>query len=431
MSTKYQPAQLLWSSTSAREASLPTQQPYVPSSDGSGTGRSTPDSTDSGDQWFDAESELPTPPRILEVPEHNRQEEGRPGSYAVQNRRIHQSHAECDIVIYGIPEETVHLTRLRRLERDLHEAMSVIEQLDESVTSESVRHFSRLGKYNPSSSHPRPLLVCLREKSKAESILSKKSRLVSPYDITSLSQKQVIEHSENQVLATRFQRKSNRKRNRKRNIVIYGMPEIKGSSRPYRLQYEITIATILIQKIDESIPPDSIRDCFRMGKYKRYATSPRPLLVQLKRKAEAKSILSKRVKPYFIKPDMSPEEIVKDRLLMKKRWSLIQSGIEKRVIKVTKNCLYIKQQTLEPEFHCIIVDDLEFSVPWVLELIKGLNNWQILGSQLGLSKAKLDEIEMKSADSREQKEYMVESLLKDQALTWKILLQALKVRNQQ
>ena len=41
---------------------------------------------------------------------------------------------------------------------------------------------------------------------------------------------------------------------------------------------------------------------------------------------------------------MSPEELATERLLLKERWSLIQSGVEKKDIKINKDSLYIKHQ---------------------------------------------------------------------------------------
>ena len=39
---------------------------------------------------------------------------------------------------------------------------------------------------------------------------------------------------------------------------------------------------------------------------------------------------------------MFPEELASERLLLKERWSLIQSGVEKKDIRINKDSLYIK-----------------------------------------------------------------------------------------
>ena len=43
-----------------------------------------------------------------------------------------------------------------------------------------------------------------------------------------------------------------------------------------------------------------------------------------------------------VKPDMSPQEKQKEALLLKHRWSLMQSGISKTDIKIKSSSIYIK-----------------------------------------------------------------------------------------
>ena len=134
---------------------------------------------------------------------------------------------------------------------------------------------------------------------------------------------------------------------RQLNVVVYGVPEnTTGNSRLSRQQNDLSKAIELIHSLDESIPVQSIRECYRLGKYLQ-PNRPRPLLVRMSRKSEVKTILSNQStlsRPYYIKPDMSPEELATERLLLKERWSLIQSGVEKKDIKINKDSLYIKHQ---------------------------------------------------------------------------------------
>lgn len=131
------------------------------------------------------------------------------------------------------------------------------------------------------------------------------------------------------------------------NVVVYGIPEEGTSdSRQFRQLNDLSKVIDLIHFIDDTIPLQSIRECYRLGRYKN-DSHPRPLLVRLSRKSEVKSILSNRSKlnpPFWIKPDMTPEEMVADSLLMKERWSLIQTGVEQKDIKVSKDSLYVKGQ---------------------------------------------------------------------------------------
>ena len=47
-------------------------------------------------------------------------------------------------------------------------------------------------------------------------------------------------------------------------------------------------------------------------------------------------ILSSRASfaPYFVKPDLSPDQRVQEKILLKERWILIQSGVERSDIKI-------------------------------------------------------------------------------------------------
>ncbi len=135
---------------------------------------------------------------------------------------------------------------------------------------------------------------------------------------------------------------------RKYNIVVYGIQECaKGSSRHIRLSEDTGAVVSLVEKVDDSIPAQSIRDCVRLGKYdeKRH----RPILVKLSRTCEVSSILAGRKNlrgsPGFsIKPDMTKAEREIEATLLKKRWELIESGIERKDIKIKGNTICVKDK---------------------------------------------------------------------------------------
>ena len=82
-----------------------------------------------------------------------------------------------------------------------------------------------------------------------------------------------------------------------------------------------------------------------MGKYTPQLKRPHPLLVILNKTADVCAVLSNRSSvptPYRIKLDPSPEEREVDTILLKHRWSLIQSGVDKKDIKLSANRLYVK-----------------------------------------------------------------------------------------
>ena len=112
---------------------------------------------------------------------------------------------------------------------------------------------------------------------------------------------------------------------KKFNTVVYGIKE-----RPPRTAkptfYEAKLPIIT----------DSIRDCFRLGKYKPDAQCPRPILIKSLRSADASLVISKVSSlkpPVHIKPDLTPREKKIENYLHKERWSLIQLGFERPGIK--------------------------------------------------------------------------------------------------
>ena len=72
---------------------------------------------------------------------------------------------------------------MEREKLDLNHATQVLTDLDNTVQPHSIRDTIRLGKYNPSSGRPRPLLVTLNRSSDVNSILSKRPQLKSPFVI--------------------------------------------------------------------------------------------------------------------------------------------------------------------------------------------------------------------------------------------------------
>ena len=136
---------------------------------------------------------------------------------------------------------------------------------------------------------------------------------------------------------------------RKFNLVVYGVKEKpKGTLRHTRLLEDTNDVAAIISKIDPSVPDLSIQDCTRLGKY--MDGKCRPILVKMSRSCEVSSILSQRYKlkccpdcprGVSIKPDMSPDERKVDKLLMGKRWELLEAGISRDKIKIRGNSIYV------------------------------------------------------------------------------------------
>ena len=135
---------------------------------------------------------------------------------------------------------------------------------------------------------------------------------------------------------------------RKFNVVIYGVKECtKGTPRHERLNHDLDKVTSIVTEGDNSISPLSIRDLLRLGKYREESSKPRPILVKLNRTIDVSLLLSKAKslqKDIRIKPDLTREERMIESLLLKERWTLIQSGVERKVIKIRSNKIYVKNK---------------------------------------------------------------------------------------
>ena len=80
-----------------------------------------------------------------------------------------------------------------------------------------------------------------------------------------------------------------------------------------------------------------------LRRYQEKAERPRPLLVKFNRVADISKVFSKinRLdKPFIIKPDLSPTDRAQEALLLKKRWTLIQSRHSKSEVNIRGSCIF-------------------------------------------------------------------------------------------
>ena len=139
--------------------------------------------------------------------------------------------------------------------------------------------------------------------------------------------------------------KTSQNHDKKFNAVLYGVQECSSSmSKSARFESDLTSIVNILSSLDSSIQSQSIKDCYRLGKFSTGASRPRPLLIKFVRVADVTSILSKKrnlSNPYSLKPDMSSEQRLQESVLMKERWILIQAGTERRNIRIRGNSLYV------------------------------------------------------------------------------------------
>ena len=147
---------------------------------------------------------------------------------------------------------------------------------------------------------------------------------------------------------------------KKFNVVLYGVEECPPRTpKADRFESDLSSVVSVLSTIDSNIQPQSIKDCYRLGKFSLQVTRPRPILVKLIRISDVSKILSKKnllSRPYLIKPDMSWEQRLVESVLLKERWHLIQSGVARSSIKIRNTRLFVKNklhgQVVNSKFQC-------------------------------------------------------------------------------
>ena len=137
---------------------------------------------------------------------------------------------------------------------------------------------------------------------------------------------------------------------RKFNVIIFGLKECpKGTPRPDRYKSDLNESISIMTKVNTDINPHSIRDCLRLGKYNTQAKRPRPLLIKLNRVVDASNLLYNKDRTpvgITIKPDLSCEDRQSESLLLSERWALIQSGVDRKDIKIRSSSIYVKVKNM-------------------------------------------------------------------------------------
>lgn len=132
---------------------------------------------------------------------------------------------------------------------------------------------------------------------------------------------------------------------RKSNLVVYGLHECPDKTpRHERLSSDTNAAVSLLSSLSDDITSQSVRDCFRLGKYQPHRH--RPILVKMNRVCDVSMVLANRSKlsekpNISVKADMSPTERKSESILLRVRWDLITSGIARKSIKIRYSAIYV------------------------------------------------------------------------------------------
>jgi len=129
------------------------------------------------------------------------------------------------------------------------------------------------------------------------------------------------------------------------------------TAKPIRLEQDLQKIVSTFDEVKLPINNNSVKDFFRLRKYKPDAQHPQPILVKFLRSADASLVLSKGSSfkaPIHIKPGFTPEERKIENYLLKECWSLIQLGFERKRIKLRNKNIFIDNklygQYLNSEF---------------------------------------------------------------------------------
>ena len=132
--------------------------------------------------------------------------------------------------------------------------------------------------------------------------------------------------------------------NRKFNVVVYGISECSpGLPHLDRIKRDLDSISSMFAKVS-SINKSAIRDCHRLGKYHNNLSRPRPIIAQMNSTVDVANLLAQRgslPNNVILKPDLSQQERFTESLLMKERWKLIQSGHDRKVIKIRNSSIFV------------------------------------------------------------------------------------------
>ena len=112
-----------------------------------------------------------------------------------------------------------------------------------------------------------------------------------------------------------------------------------------RHKLDLKESLAILSTLNNEISSYSVRDCFRLGKFKKQSTRPRPIMVKLNRVIDVTTILANRnltPKGISIKPDLNQEDRQCESLLLGERWRLIQSGVDRKLIKIKSSAIYVQ-----------------------------------------------------------------------------------------
>ena len=140
---------------------------------------------------------------------------------------------------------------------------------------------------------------------------------------------------------------------RKLNLVFYGIPECPtGTSFHERLESDCDAVLSFANSSDGvPLPANTIKDCFRLGKYQQSSQVPRPLLVKFNCVKTVSTLLRKSLNKHSssnsirVKRELSKQEMKVNHILLKERFRLVsEERIAKHLIRFKGHKLLVNNR---------------------------------------------------------------------------------------
>ena len=252
------------------------------------------------------------------------------------SRRETWSHCKCVNILVSVASTYPYVCP-HCVKSSVSEVSSLKASL-KAIECHSLNLVTQFNKFLSSNPSFAPEVSCIQ--SEIDSIASAFASSNSGHQTSSMASRAASSRSVSRVSPSSSSDK-------KFNVIIRGVDECPaGTARNLRQSHDLDEAVSVLSSVVSSIDSTSIKDIFRLGKYNSsHHPRPRLILVKLIRSADVLSVLytnkSSLPDKFSIQPDLSRVERLKYSLLMKERWSLITSGVERRLIKVQNNSIYI------------------------------------------------------------------------------------------
>ena len=190
---------------------------------------------------------------------HSATEPGKPSTTGSKQASPYSSR-KYNLVLYGVPECPPGTPRPDRLDSDLTSSVSVFSAVDPKFESQSIKDCSRLGKFDPKHSRPRPILVQFVRMADVTKVLVNRGKLNHPYYIKpDMTQEQrQVESVLMRIRWQLIQSGTPRQKVQIRNNRIYVDSKLHGKVVNFEFQPMVATSNTRVQPPADTIPLDPI-----------------------------------------------------------------------------------------------------------------------------------------------------------------------------